>query len=89
MDWLRKVATSFAGEKGASMKKIVVTILLAYIGFMFIIKFVPQIEGVDTDNITNDMTKWAADLGIWVLPVGGLIGLFYGVFKLFEGKGDD
>lgn len=69
-----------------SLKRVVVAILLAFVGFMFIVGVTPQIESVSTANITNPITSMLANMAIWLLPVGGIIGVFYGIFRLF-GKG--
>lgn len=71
-----------------SLKKIVVALLLGYVGFMFIIKFTPTIEqDVSSANITNTLTSGMVDMGAWLLPVGAIVGIFYGIFKLFGGGG--
>lgn len=85
--WIIRRVAIMGAECGASLKRIVVAILLAFIGFIFVINFVPMIEDVSTANITNPLTRTIADMGIWVLPVGGIIGVFYGVFRLFGGGG--
>lgn len=87
INWHQCLSIFHTDQRGVSLKRVVVAILLAFVGFIFIIKFVPTIESVSTANITNDFTKTIADIGIWLLPVGGLIGVFYGVFKLFGGGG--
>lgn len=86
---IRASMVILAGQAGMSLKRIVVAMLLAFIGFMFMINFIPMIENVSTANITNPLTKTIADMGIWILPVGGIIGIFYGVFKLFGSSGKD
>lgn len=71
-----------------SLKKLVTSILLAFVGVMFIVNVTPMIESqVNSANITNALTKALIDMAAWVLPVGGIIATFYGVFKLFQGKG--
>lgn len=71
-----------------SLKKVVTAILLAFIGVIFIIQMTPQIESnVSSANITNSFTSAIVDMAAWLLPVGGLIGVFYGVFRLFGGGG--
>jgi hypothetical protein len=69
-----------------SFKKLVVGILLAFVGVMFIVYVTPEIEsGIDTANITNGLVVALLNMAAWIIPVGGIVGCFYGVFKLFGG----
>jgi hypothetical protein len=68
-----------------SFRKLVVGILLAFVGIMFIVYVTPQIEnGIDTANITNGLVIALLNMSAWLIPVGGIVGCFYGVFKLFS-----
>jgi hypothetical protein len=72
-----------------SFKKLVVGILLAFVGVMFIVYVTPQIEeGIDTANITNGLVVALLNMASWLIPVGGIVACFYGVFKLFSGGGN-
>lgn len=71
-----------------SLKKVVVAILLAFVGMMFLINVTPQIESsVSSANITNTFTSSMVNMAAWLLPVGGIVGVFYGIFRLFSGGG--
>lgn len=57
---------------------------------MFLIYITPEIQSavsVATDNetgtITNTFVVAMLNMGAWLLPVGGIIGIFYGIFRLF------
>lgn len=68
-----------------SFRKLVVGILLAFVGIMFIVYVTPQIEaGIDTANISNGLVVALLNMAGWLIPVGGIVGCFYGVFKLFS-----
>ena len=75
--------------KGVSMSlnKIVTAMLLAFVGMMFVINIAPEIETqVSSANITNTFVSAMVDMGAWLLPIGGIIGVFYGIFRLFKGR---
>lgn len=74
-----------------SLKRIVVAILLAFVGIMFVINVTPEIESsVTSANITNSFTSNMVDMAKWLIPIGAIVGIFYGVFRLFREsrKGD-
>jgi hypothetical protein len=68
-----------------SLKKLITTILLVFVGFQFLIYFTPTIESSSTSNITNPLVVMFFTMAKWLIPVGGLIGLFFAIFKLFGG----
>lgn len=69
-----------------SLRKIVVALLLAFVGLMFVVNITPEIEGnVSSANITSSFVSSMVDMAKWLIPIGGIIGLFYGIFRLFEG----
>lgn len=70
-----------------SLKKLISTLLLAYIGLIFIIEIAPEISTAVASSNSTGFTLVMMNLAAWLLPVGGLIGIFYGVFKLFGGGG--
>lgn len=73
------------GQVGASLSKIVVSMLLGFVGLMFLMYFIPELEdGISSANVTNSFVAALMDMGIWLLPIGGIIGIFYGVFRLFR-----
>lgn len=70
-----------------SLRKLVVSLLLAFVGLMFIINVTPEIESqISSANITNGFVSSMVDMGEWLLPIGGIIGVFYGIFRLFESR---
>lgn len=70
-----------------SLRKLVVGILLGFVGLMFIIYVTPEIEAeVSSANISNSFVSAMVDMAEWLLPIGGIVGVFYGVFRLFEGQ---
>lgn len=78
-----------AGQVGAiSVGTLIQTIILAFVAFIFIISFTPTIEGTSTANISNSFTKSMAEMAKWVIPVGAIVGVLYGVFRLFQSSRD-
>lgn len=70
-----------------NLKKLITSILLAYIGLMFVFNITPEIQaGIDSANLTGFVLVMATMAG-WLLPTGAIIGIFYGIFKLFSGGG--
>lgn len=72
-----------------SLNKLVTTILLAFVGIMFLLYVSPEITTqIETQsaNMTG-MVKPFFSMAIWLLPVGGMIGIFYGIFRMFKSKG--
>lgn len=75
------------GQTGMALKKVVVSLLLAFVGIIFVLQITPQIEnGIVTTNITNTFTIAMLNMAKWLLPVGAIIGIFYGVFRMFGGS---
>ena len=74
-------------EDGIVMRRVLVMLLLAFVGLMFVINITPEIEtAVASENITNAFTTALVDMSAWVLPVGAMVALFYGIFKLLKGR---
>lgn len=76
------------GQLGMSLQKVIVAILVAFIGVIFIVNITPTMETtITTANITNTFTSSMIDMFKWLIPVGGLVGIAYGIFRLFGGGG--
>lgn len=72
-----------------SLKKIVTSLLLAFVGIMFVMEIGPIIEtGIGGYAGSNTFVIAILDIAEWLVPVGALVGIFYGVFRLMGGKRD-
>jgi len=72
-----------------NIKSVFIGLILVIVAFIFVIQVVPTIEAVDTDNITNSTTKAIAKMGVWVIPVLAICGVFYGAFRLIKHRRDE
>ena len=72
-----------------SLKKIVTSMLLAFVGLLFVMEIGPIIEtGITGYAGTNTFVIAILGMAEWLIPVGALVGIFYGVFRLMGGKRD-
>ena len=70
-----------------NLNKVIVSLLMAFVGVMFVINITPEIEtAISGASITNAFTSALVDMAEWVIPVGAIVAIFYGVFKLFGGR---
>lgn len=85
-----RVAVKFAkvaAQAGSvNLKALMTTIIIAFIALIFIVQFTPTIEtNVSSANITNTFTSSMVDMAVWILPVGAVVGVIFGIIKLFGG----
>lgn len=83
----RAIRELSAGQVGSiSLSKLVTTLLLAFVGLMFVIEVGPQIEtAVLGYTGTNAFVEAILGMASWILPVGALVGIFYGIFRMMGG----
>jgi lipopolysaccharide export LptBFGC system permease protein LptF len=74
-----------------SLNKLVTAIMLAFVGLMFIVNITPEITATieaavapGTGTITNTFVVAMLTMAEWLMPVGALIGVFYGIFRLMK-----
>ena len=82
-----QLAVVVASQAGSvNLKALMTTIIIAFIALIFIVQFTPTIEtNVSSANITNTFTSSMVDMAVWILPVGAVVGVIFGIIKLFGG----
>lgn len=75
-------------QRGAiALTALLSSLIIAFIALIFIVQFTPMVEtDVSSANITNNFTSSMIDMAVWILPVGGIVAVFYGIFSMFRGR---
>lgn len=75
-----------AASVGAiNLSALISSLVLIFVGFMFILKFTPVLEtGAATTNITDTTTLGFVQMVPWIAPVLGLIALILGAVALIS-----
>lgn len=70
-----------------SLGKLATGVMVAFVGMLFIVNVTPTIESsVVSANVTNAFVSSMIDMAAWLLPIGGIMGIFYGIFHMFTGS---
>lgn len=86
----RQTANLVSSNVGAvNIQVVMSSLIIAFVALLFVINVTPTIETeITSANITNTFTSSMIDMASWLLPVGGIVAVFYGIFTMFRNRGN-
>lgn len=68
------------------IKKVFYTLIIAIVALFAIVYITPELEAIDTANITNTFVIMMITLAKWVIPVGAIAGVIIGGIAIYRGR---